>query len=87
MAKIVTSYCEWVLDEYPKTCEECPFFKKEPYRDNGYQGHYALCDLGYMRTGDTREFSGHEIRWPRCDIENHPYVFVREQNGKFGISE
>lgn len=76
MSKIVGSYSEWFLDEYPKTCNECPFFRKETYYDNGYQGYYALCNLGYMRTGDTREFSGHEIRWPGCDIEHHSCVFV-----------
>ena len=80
MAKIVKSYCEWVLDEYPKTCDECPFFHKEPYHDNGYLGYYALCDLGYMKTGDTREFSGREIRWPKCNIEYYPYVFMEVRN-------
>ena len=78
MTKIVSS--KYIIDEYPKTCGKCPFFQKKPYHDNGYLGYYALCDLGYMKTGDTREFSGREIRWPKCDIEHHPHVFVEDRN-------
>ena len=56
MTKIISEYTEYEIDEYPRTCEECPFLQKRPYRDNAYTGVYYLCDLNYMDHGDTREF-------------------------------
>ena len=80
MSKIVDSIRMWLIDKYPTDCDECPFFSERPYRDNAYQGYFGVCELGYMKHGDTREFSGRGVRWPRCDIEHHPYVFVEDRN-------
>ena len=72
MAKVI-SY-SIVLDEYPKTCDECPFLTKHAYKDNAYSGTYYQCDLGYMNTGDTREFAIAKKRWDFCSIESNPNV-------------
>lgn len=74
MAKILNEYVEYQLDEYPKTCKECPFILPYPYRDNAYYGIAYDCSLGYMEHGDTREFDISHKRWPNCDIENSKSV-------------
>lgn len=70
MAKILNEYVEYQLDEYPKTCKECPFIQSYHYTDNAYHGIAYMCALGYMAHGDTREFDISHKRWPNCNIEN-----------------
>ena len=74
MAKILNEYVEYQLDEYPKTCKECPFIIPYPYRDNAYYGIAYDCSLSYMDHGDTREFDISHKRWPNCNIENNKSI-------------
>ena len=76
MTKIISEYTEYEVDEYPRTCKECPFLQRRPYRDNAYTGVYYLCDLNYMDHGDTREFDVLRRRWKDCDIEHCKGVFL-----------
>lgn len=79
MTKIISEYTEYEIDEYPRTCKECPFLQKRPYRDNAYTGVYYLCDLNYMDHGDTREFDVLRRRWKDCDIEHCKGVFLERR--------
>ena len=74
MSSFVTSY--FCLDSYPKTCSDCPFLKKQNYRDGAYSGVCYSCGLGYMEHGDTREFDISHKRWKDCAIEDDKRVNV-----------
>lgn len=79
MTKIISECIEYEIDEYPRTCKECPFLQKRPYKDNAYTGVYYLCDLNYMDHGDTREFDVLRRRWKDCDIEHCKGVFLERR--------
>lgn len=89
MSSFVTSY--FCLDSYPKTCSDCPFLKKQNYRDGAYSGICYSCGLGYMGHGDTREFDISHKRWKDCVIEddkrvNVPFVKKPEKDNQTKIA-
>lgn len=89
MSSFVTSY--FCLDSYPKTCSDCPFLKKQNYRDGAYSGVCYSCGLGYMEHGDTREFDISNKRWKDCAIEddervNVPFIKKPEKDNQTKIA-
>lgn len=67
MTKVV-SY-SIVLDEYPKTCDECPFLKRNRYQCHNEQGTVYNCFLGFMSGCDTRDYPVEKRRFAECHIE------------------
>lgn len=76
MSNLICYVRQYAIDEYPQTCAECPFSGGYHYHDNAYEGTAYLCELGYMDTGDTREFDIQRKRWPNCDIEHNDRVVI-----------
>ena len=67
MAKVV-SY-SIVLDEYPKTCDECPFLSRRRYQCHNEQGTVYDCSIGFMLGCDTRDYPVEQRRFTECHIE------------------
>lgn len=59
----------YVIDKYPTSCKECPFYHETTYRDGAYEGTQGKCVLGYMRHHDTREYDSSKL-FNKCDISN-----------------
>ena len=67
MTKVV-SY-SIVLDEYPKTCDECPFLSRRRYQCHNEQGTVYDCSIGFMLGCDTRDYPVEQRRFTECHIE------------------
>lgn len=59
----------YVIDKYPTSCKECPFYRETTYKDNAYEGRQGGCLLGYMRHCDMREYDSSQL-FSRCEIAN-----------------
>lgn len=59
----------YVIDKYPTSCKECPFYHETTYKDNAYEGRQGGCLLGYMRHCDMREYDSSQL-FSRCEIAN-----------------
>lgn len=70
----------FLIDEYPKTCKECPFFYKIGYSmsDSDREGLEGRCELGFMNKFDTRDFNGDEL-FRLCKIKENPYIYLKEE--------
>lgn len=68
MTKIVSS--KYIIDEYPKTCDECPFLRKSRYQCHNEQGTVYNCFFGFMRGCDTRDYPVEKRRFTGCHIED-----------------
>ena len=58
-----------VLDEYPKTCDECPFLRRRRYQCHNEQGIVYDCSIGFMLGCDTRDYPVERRRFTECHIE------------------
>ena len=67
MTKIISS--EYVIDEYPETCDECPFLSRRRYQCHNEQGIVYDCLLGFMLGCDTRDYPVERRRFTECHIE------------------
>ena len=67
MSKVI-SY-SIVLDEYPKTCDECPFLSRRRYQCHNERGIVYDCLLGFMLGCDTRDYPVEQRRFTECHIE------------------
>lgn len=67
MTKIVSS--EYVIDEYPETCDECPFLSRRRYQCHNEQGIVYDCFIGFMLGCDTRDYPVERRRFTECHIE------------------
>ena len=67
MTKVV-SY-SIVIDEYPKTCDECPFLSRRRYQCHNEQGIVYDCSIGFMLGCDTRDYPVEQRRFTECHIE------------------
>lgn len=65
MSTIVHS--TYVIDKYPTSCKECPFYHETTYKDNAYEGRQGGCLLGYMCHCDMREYDSNTL-FDKCDI-------------------
>lgn len=66
MAYIISS--NYIINEYPEVCVDCPFLIRRKHVDNAYEGICYGCMLGYMIHGDTREYDVIHRRWKDCRI-------------------
>lgn len=66
MAHIISS--NYIINEYPEVCVDCPFLIRRKYVDNAYEGICYDCMLGYMIHGDTREYDVIHRCWKDCRI-------------------
>ena len=67
MTKIVSS--KYIIDEYPKTCDECPFLSRRRYQCHNEQGIVYDCYIGFMLGCDTRDYPVEQRRFTECHIE------------------
>lgn len=67
MTKIISS--EYVFDEYPETCDECPFLSRRRYQCHNEHGAVYDCSLGFMLGCDTRDYPVEQRRFTECHIE------------------
>lgn len=86
MTKIIREYSEYGIDEYPKSCIKCPFFKMYQELDMGAVISYFSCDLGYSdrhSISDRIEFMTQGYfkhkRWYDCKIEENPSIYLEEE--------
>ena len=63
----------YVIDKYPTSCKECPFYHETTYKDNAYEGKQGGCLLGYMRHCDMREYDSSTL-FDKCDITDDSRV-------------
>lgn len=70
----------FLIDKYPETCKECPFFYIIAYSmsDSEREGLEGRCNLGFMNKFDTRDFIGDELFKP-CKIKENPYIKVQNE--------
>ena len=59
----------YVLDEVPKSCAECPFYREGRYQCHNERGKYGICEIGYMTHYDTRDFYPNRGRFRGCMIK------------------
>lgn len=69
----MSNILRYVLDKYPKSCDNCPFFSRKPYRSHNEVGFMAVCDLGYHKGHDTRDMNS---LYDLCSLENDERVGV-----------
>ena len=67
MTKIVSS--KYIIDCYPKTCDECPFLSRRRYQCHNEQGIVYDCSIGFMLGCDTRDYPVEQRRFTECHIE------------------
>ena len=67
MTKIISS--EYVIDEYPETCDDCPFLSRRRYQCHNERGIVYDCSLGFMLGCDTRDYPVERRRFSECHIE------------------
>lgn len=67
MTKIISS--EYVIDEYPETCDDCPFLSRRRYQCHNEQGIVYDCSIGFMLGCDTRDYPVEKRRFTECHIE------------------
>lgn len=84
MSTVVHS--NYVIDKYPTSCKECPFYHETAYKDNAYEGRQGGCLLGYMRHCDMREYNSSQL-FDKCDIANDNRVvavstYTETENGR-----
>ena len=65
MSTVVHS--NYVIDKYPTSCKECPFYHETAYKDNAYKGRQGGCLLGYMRHCDMREYNSSQL-FDKCGV-------------------
>ena len=74
MTKIVSS--KYVIDEYPKTCDDCPFLSSRRYQCHNDRGVVYDCQLGFMLGCDTRDYPVGKRRFDECHIEKLGNVVI-----------